>query len=190
MSFKEGSFLRVTRKIAPAIFLAIFSLPVTSTYFLFKIRQTNIHKGIREFIERGLNDNELILLKIPLSVEMQSEIFERTEENEFKYKGDMFDVVKSERLRDTTWYWCIWDRDETALEEALQDTEQRASSDKHKNPDDIMSSFLKLLFIDTTEVNLILTLEERITYSNFHLIDNLNPPFTPPSPPPELTEFA
>lgn len=187
MSFNELNFLRITRKIAPAIFLALFVLPVTSTYFLFKIRQSNIHRNIRDFIENGLTDSELVLLKIPLSVEIQSETFESTEENEFKYKGNMFDVVRSERHQDTTWYWCVWDKDETALEEALQNAKRRASSGEDNNPDDIMSSFLKMLFIDTTEATSIPTIKPNVTYSYFYLIDKLNSPFTPPSPPPKLT---
>lgn len=177
--------LSIIRNIAPALFLMIFSLPATSTYFLFKVRQINIHRSIRELMASEPDESQLILLKIPLSVEAQSEIFERTENNEFKFRGNMFDVVKSERHGDVTWYWCIWDKEETDLEDALQNAQHRASSQDDKNSNDLMSSFLKLLFIDTTEKNPNLTVNELITYNPFYLIRNSNLSITPPSPPPQ-----
>lgn len=190
MSYMNVTALNITRKLAPAFFLVIFSLPVTGTYFLFKIRQSTIHKNIRKYMEDGLDESQLVLLKIPLSEELNPGLFERTEENEFKFKGNMFDVVKSERHQDTTWYWCVWDKDETALEKAFEEEKRRTSSQEGKNPDDIMKAFLKLLFINTTELTLILPVKDVITVNCFRIDKNSDLSFTPPSPPPKPAAFA
>jgi hypothetical protein len=141
-------------------------------------------------MEDGINESRLVLLKIPLSEKLNPGLFEQTEENEFKFKGNMFDVVKSERHQDTTWYWCVWDKDETTLEKAFEEEKRRTSSQEGKNPDDIMKAFLKLLFIHTTELTLILPVKDAVTVNSIRIKKNSDLSFTPPSPPPKLAMSA
>jgi hypothetical protein len=130
------------------LFLIIFSFPITGTYFLFKIRQLGIHEAINRLIQQESRDNKLILLKIPLSTEKNTDVFERTDEMEFKFEGKMYDVAKMERHGPFNWYWCVLDHDETALEESMEavnTTLLDPDGDLNKN-DKALHVFLNTLF--------------------------------------------
>jgi hypothetical protein len=134
------------------LFLIIFSFPITGTYFLFKIRQFGIHGAINRLIQQESRDHKLILLKIPLSTEKNTDVFERTDEMEFKFEGKMYDVAKMERHGQFNWYWCVLDQDETALEESMETVNSTLldpDSGQNKN-DKALHVFLNTLFFQIT----------------------------------------
>ncbi len=121
--------LQFLHRIFPFVLLAALCMPVCSTYFYFKQRQYQIKKAIKRQIKKGVNDEDLVLLKIAKVLENTSnEDFERIHSKEFRYKGEMYDIVRFEDRGSETWYWCIWDREETALFAALPELLKRAWS--------------------------------------------------------------
>jgi len=177
------------RKIAPVFFLIIFFLPVTSPYFLFKIRQSAIHHAVQELINRITLEKKLIVLKIPLSAEQQGVIFERTDRMEFRYKGKMYDVARAEKHDDITWYWCVWDKEETALEENLKEAKGKAmgtTADSTHN-EETLSLFLNTLFLNTNVAKNDMPVKD-LTKNNYYYwrAHDITRSITPPTPPPKV----
>jgi len=179
--------LHMIRKITPVVFLIVFFMPVTTVYFSFKIRQAGIHQTVEKLMDDGVEEHQLVVLKIPLGVEEHGD-FERTEENEFRYQGKMYDVTRSEKHGSVTWYWCVWDEDETALEEHLKTAERKATGNDtyNEHTEEIISIFLNSLFLDLNahEVHLPVSYLTALRPSGVFI------PFdrttVPPTPPPEI----
>lgn len=175
------------RNILAGFVLLSFSIPVISTYSLFKFRQFSIHETIRKAIEEVKSDTELVLLRIPLTTEQDAAVFERRHEMEFKFEGKMYDVVRLEKHQGSTWYWCILDEEETALEDGLHalNLERSDSSPDQTKNQEALHVFLNTLFL--TVVNLDLTPSFHSTnfcsfyWKNIYFAPNR----TPPSPPPQ-----
>ena len=187
MPARNSLLQNMIRKITPVVFLIIFFMPVSTVYFLFRIRQTGIHQAVDKLMDKGVDEHQLVVLKIPLSVEEHGD-FERTEENEFKYQGKMYDVARSEKHGSVTWYWCMWDEDETALEETMEIAERKAAGDDTRNAhtEEAITVFLNSLFlnINVHELHLPVTYLTAVRYSGVFI------PFdrtaVPPTPPPEI----
>jgi hypothetical protein len=180
--------LRTIRKTTPVFFLIIFFLPVTSTYFLFKIRQSAIHRTIRELINHITLEKKLLVLKIPLNTEQEGVIFERTDKMEFRYKGKMYDVARAEKHNNVTWYWCVWDKEETALEENLKEVKGKVmgtAADSERN-EETLSLFLNTLFLNTNVPKNDLSVKDLKKTNYYWQSCSVTRPITPPTPPPEV----
>ncbi|HMI02678.1 MAG TPA: hypothetical protein VK541_09365 [Pedobacter sp.] len=184
---KELSFSVIIRKAAPAFFIMVFFLPITFTCAVFKIRQITIHKTIQDLRETGVSKDQLVLLKIPLTIQKENKIFDRTEENEFKYNGNMYDIIRSEKHQNSTWFWCIWDVNETALEKNLREIGNKALGTDLDNEgiEELLSLFMNFLFLKPTQSEIPLPFKDLLCTSRFSMICNLNPPAAPPTPPPK-----
>lgn len=104
------------KRILPILLIFTLALPYSSTYLYFKQRQYVIRKSIKRQIKKGVSEKDLVLLKIPKWIEnSENEEFKRIHSKEFRYKGEMYDIVRSQDYGNETWYWCVWDKEETAL---------------------------------------------------------------------------
>ena len=178
-------------KTSPLIFLLILLLPLGSSYISFKLKQYKVHKSIKKQIKKGVSEKDLVLLKIPNSLEaISNPRFKRIHSKEFKYEGEMYDIIKQEIKGDTTWYWCVWDKEETALFSNLQELVDKAMSNNSKQQTDKnnLSSYLNSLFFT------------RFSCNFFHPFSIKPPPFflvgklsswviDPTTPPPEIKSY-
>ncbi len=96
---------------------------------ILKIQQYGIRREIKQRITAGAPDQVLALIKIPKTLEEKSRhIFQRIDEGEFRYNGNMYDIVRQEAHGDTTWYYCLSDEKETQLFANLDDLVKRETS--------------------------------------------------------------
>jgi len=140
----------LSKKIVPILLLLILGIPIAGTYFYFKQRQYEIRKSIKRQIKKGASEQDLILLKIPKKLEDEPNAdFERIHSKEFRYKGEMYDIVRSKNYETETWYWCIWDKEETELFASLNILFQRAwnSDPAQKQAQTHLSNFFNSLFL-------------------------------------------
>ena len=167
-------------------FLLLIFLPISSTYFSFKFRQYHIRKEIKHHITSGVSAEELVLLKIPVSLEENpTDDFKRMHAMEFRYKGIMYDVVKQENRQGSTWYWCLKDKQESALFASLDDMVNRAmrNSPAQQAAEEMLDQFLDSLYLteDTHQLNHTLAkLSKPGAYSPEPGIINTTAPLTPP----------
>ena len=109
---------------------------------------------------------------------------------EFEYKGEMYDVLRSETKGDSIWYWCYWDRKETKLRKELNVllVNLMGPGQQNKNEGRQLNDFFKSLFLPVSSVKQYLAIgldhqRDLIPYNfSLHAFDRI-----PPVPPPELS---
>ncbi len=92
-------------------------LPHGLFFAYFKIREHQLKEAALSKISTIGSDDSLVLLKIPFETEQNKTVFKRFHSREFRYRGFMYDVARTEVHENETWYWCIQDEHETELME-------------------------------------------------------------------------
>jgi hypothetical protein len=101
------------KRIIPILLLLSLSLNGTAYYFLFRLQQDKIRKEIKMMIKAGVPDGELSVIRHTAE---NSEDFFWIHSREFRYRGVMYDVVRSEQASDgATLLHCVTDHQETLL---------------------------------------------------------------------------
>lgn len=101
------------KRILSIVLLILFAFNNGAFLLLFKIQQFQIKKEIKKEIKENLSLHELT--KITIAPNNINQIFWE-HENEFRYRGIMYDVVKKEVIDScSTNFYCITDTQETTL---------------------------------------------------------------------------
>jgi hypothetical protein len=171
------------------LLLLVLQIPIGGTYLVFKHRQFNIRKEIKRQIKWGASEDDLVLLKIPRELEEKpNKQFKRIHSREFRFEGEMYDIVRQEARGDTTWYWCIWDEEETALFAGLDEALNRAlgADPVNREAGNQLDRFLKnLVLCRFSQVNIsLLQPAGNPPAFSFHLTLSTRY-IPPPTPPPE-----
>jgi hypothetical protein len=138
-------------RITPILLLTVLLLPLAGTYTCFKIRQYKVHKTIKRQIKKGVEEKDLVLLKIHQDLEeKENSRFKRIHSKEFRFDGEMYDIVRQEQQGDITLYWCVWDKEETALFAELDIMVGKAmgTNPEQKKDSDKLNKFLSSLFFE------------------------------------------
>ena len=157
-------------RIPPILLLLVLMLPIVSICFYFKIRQYSIHQTIKTQIEKGVSESDLVLLKIAKEWEGKtSKPFKRINSKEFRYKGEMYDIIRQKTQGDTTFYWCIWDKGETALLGVLDELVEKSlrNNPEQKKGSDNLNKYLSSLFFTKFSFEFLLPSSEMLVYSIF-----------------------
>lgn len=134
-------------------FIALFLLGLMffinqGAFVQFKVRQYQVKKEIKHRIKAGIPQQELDVIKVPLEWEKEkNKDFKWIEGHEFRYKGEMYDVVKSEQHEGETWYYCIKDEKEKALFVELDEMVARKIAHDKTNDDWATASFVSLVYL-------------------------------------------
>lgn len=132
--------------------LTALMLPLCSTALVFAHKKHRIRSEIKRQLREGMAEEELVLLRIPLSLEENPDrSFTRMHAGEFRYQGFMYDIVRQELRGDTTWYWCVLDWDDTELHNQLDEKRaQRPAQDPaHRDAGERLNRFWQTLFFAT-----------------------------------------
>lgn len=98
---------------------------------VFTALQYRIRKEMKTVLRQSVPEEQLQKLAIPLAEEQAPDgAFLRIHEREFRYRGSLYDIVRSERRGDTTIYYVINDVAEEKLF-ALLDGEVRTHMGTH-----------------------------------------------------------
>ncbi len=153
-------------------------------FIVFKVLEYKTKKEIKTRIKLGVSEDELVLLKIPKSMEEKpNKYFQRIHEKEFRYKGEMYDIVKKENKTDTTYYYCIHDVKESKLFANLDTLIKNELNSPEKKKE--LSGLIQILngnyFKTDIEIAIKPFISERI-FENYSpaLILIKNSPLTPP----------
>jgi hypothetical protein len=110
------------KKTIPISLLILFVLNLVGYYIAFPVVSICLKGMIRASMETNFVKKDLVLIKIPLSLERnQNADFQKTEVDEFQYFGKMYDVSDTKVAGDTTYYYCFNDHDEEKLIADLDD---------------------------------------------------------------------
>jgi len=101
------------RKFTSLILLIIILFVSNGYYLYFKYLQHNIQQEIKQKIRKGLDEKDLEVIIVPFS--NNKEIIWTKKNKEFKYKGAMYDIVKTKIKNGKSYYFCINDIREKQL---------------------------------------------------------------------------
>jgi len=106
--------------------------------------------------------------------------------NEFKYNGEMYDVVKKEEDSNRIFLYCIHDEKEKRLEEDFEKRVHKNTTEDKQHP--ITTNYYKILLSEPVlneQISIALVYECEF---NFWRTGSYNSPYLDiPSPPPKLT---
>lgn len=93
--------------------LLVFSLcfGIVGAYTVFRILQSHARQEIKELIKQGISDNQLH--KIVFLDNEKPDWVEKGKE--FRYRGQMYDIVKQKYAEGKVVYYCVNDKEETQL---------------------------------------------------------------------------
>jgi hypothetical protein len=85
-------------------------------FFIFKVFEAKYKKEIRLMIKQGYPEDKLVKFVFHKDIETTPiPHFKWIKPIEFRYKGEMYDIVKTERHGDSIFYTCIHDVKESNL---------------------------------------------------------------------------
>jgi hypothetical protein len=128
------------KKLLSIVLIFVFFYSIMGFYLNFEIEQYQIKEEIKEKIINNLPENELTLVKI--SSADSKKVTWMEDGKEFRFKGNMFDVVRSKTWDDTTYYYCFDDKNESKLfvnldklvKEQTDNSRSRTTQKKQDNP--------------------------------------------------------
>ena len=137
------TFDAMFQRITAIIVLTILLLNIASRYPAFKFEQWQIHKEISRRLESLLPEKELHRVSIPKN---SKDIEWIRKGKEFRYKGQFYDVARSEEVADNVNYYCINDEDETKLANEYDSFVSSQHGDDSSASKNVSISVLKIFF--------------------------------------------
>lgn len=135
----------------------------------------------------GIDKEELVLLKFS-ETEKQSKL-KWKHSKEFEFEGEMYDIVETLIVDDTTYYWLWWDHEETKLNKQLGNLMVSALGNYPQNKENhtrLFRFFNTLFFVDLPQEKHYAAQETKDSIPSqsvfYHFISD-----PPPVPPPELS---
>jgi actin-related protein len=146
-------------------------------YLNFEIEQFRIKEEIKDKIINNLPEKDLTLVKI--SSRDKEKITWTEDSKEFRYNGNMFDVVNIKIKSDTTCYYCFNDEKEsqlfTNLDKLVKEQTDNSRSRTCEKKQDITYFFHEFSFRQCLTGTLVLYLDYLSTYKSIST-DVLSPP--------------
>ncbi len=98
---------------------------------------------MKQRIKNGIPEEQRVVIKITPEIENNAEVFTRMHSREFRYRGEMYDVLSLEASGDTILYTCIHDVKESGL---FKNLDKMVSYQLHHNSNEKHNRDLALHF--------------------------------------------
>ncbi len=133
-------------KIAGIAMIFLLVVPTMSALTYLHYQKSLVRKEVRERLSEGTEHEDLVLLALS-DAEIRNEL-QWEHDDEFEYRGQMYDVVETESLGDTTYYLCWKDHEETELKEHINELIAKAliNNTHNKKYNDTNIQFIKKLY--------------------------------------------
>lgn len=152
------------------LFLALILFQLTGFLIVFKIKQNAIRKEIKLLIKNGVPENELFTIEFNSSNQMD---FDWKHSKEFAYKGNMYDIVRTDTINQSTYlFYCVNDFQEKQLFANLDQIISHCYSEKSKSSDKQID-FSLLLTLKYLVFNTNFTFEKNPTLRHSNYWNNL-----------------
>jgi hypothetical protein len=102
-------------RIFSLLLLIIFLYNLGGYFVAFRALQYQVKKEIKTRLKQGVPDSELELITVSADPDKHPADFHKIDRHEVKYRGSMYDIVRTEHRGDSIYYHCIKDEDETRL---------------------------------------------------------------------------
>ena len=174
-------FLNLKKSLS-ILLIFVFLCNITGYYIVFKINQYQIYKEVKRKIKYSVPDDQLI--RICISVNDNNTLKWTKENKEFKYQGEMYDVVRSKKDAGLITYYCIHDFKETRLFANLdkQVKNQMNNDSQRKNANSLFKKLVKNLIFQGTNTSILLMIKSctlcctEFDHYNSVVLDKISPP--------------
>ena len=131
------------KKLGPILLLIIFLFNTGGDYYLFRYMQFRWQKEIKRMIRQDLHEEDLSLISVNSFTVSELEWIK--ENREFRYRGELYDVVRKEISGNNIIYHCIKD---TKEKELIGNYTKRSQTDKRAH--NIIKRLLQKQFYSNT----------------------------------------
>ena len=142
------------RRLLLLFLLVVFTFNSVGYYFVFKVLQEQVRSEVKSQFKQQIPESRLHLVTIK---ETDARLLEwEREGKEFRYKGMMYDVVRTVKQEGAVSYYCMTDVEESRLYTMLEllVKEQLSHSKKHDTAKKLLKNFLNKLFIDKYSIEI------------------------------------
>ncbi|MCC6251572.1 MAG: hypothetical protein IT238_03815 [Bacteroidia bacterium] len=166
-----------------SVLLLSMVVPPTATLIIFKYQKKQIKKEIKRKMIAGIDKNELILLKF--TEKENCTLLKWKHAKEFEYQKQMYDIVDSFVIRDTTYYYVWWDSAESSLYQQLNQllAMSLGHNAQHKTNQDLVYFFFKTLYCNhnnQSNTTISFVIKDYSSDLNFSFANLSLHPITPP----------
>jgi len=149
-------------------------------------KKYRVKKEIKKRIISRLDKAELVLLKFSKDQALSELIWEHSKE--FEYHNQMYDVVETETLGDSIFYWCWWDHEETKLNKELSAWVLKTlgkDPQNKENRNELIDFYKQLFYVEPgyDKVHFKINIAQKQFQYHPSIQDWIN---TTPSPPPKV----
>jgi len=129
------------------LLLILFTYNFLGAGFVYNFWLYSVKESVKERIEGDYSEKKK-LIKVPVEWSEDSPPeFQWHEEQEFEYRGQMYDVIRQEQHGNEMWYYCHWDKAETEL---LNNLSQYVSNYLQQHPKDHQKTTSLSTYLDQT----------------------------------------
>ena len=148
----------------------LFMLPILAGaigfYPLFKVLQYKTRREIKMRIKQGVPEEELHMITFAPG----EQIDWVREGKEFRYKDNMYDIVRTGNSKDTVIYYCVNDTEEKVLFSTLDELVKKDMNEKSGATNNPSKHLLKLLLNLYHETSSSVVISPRMITINFHYL--------------------
>ncbi len=165
------------------LLLLVFAFNIGGFLSVFEIQKGMARKQMKRRLKEGVPEAQLSHITIG---KQEAATLEWKKSNEFRYKGNLYDIVKSSRDADgTIHYYCVTDKQETVLFANLDELVKQSTGTTENSPVKGLYKILLKLY-SPPSLELIPSAENNTeTFFSYHK-HSPTPSFDPASPPPWL----
>lgn len=160
---------------------------MAASFAILQFQKFQIKEEVKHAMISEMNIEELILLKF--SESEKNSLLKWEHSKEFEYKGQMYDVVKTEVKNKITYYYCWPDDKETRLNKKLDELVAftLGNNPSHNEYQKNLKLFFKSLYFSRyLQENFVVFSETRNSFL-FNSEDYLSQFHIPKDPPPEIS---
>lgn len=130
------------KKLASILLILVFALGICGYYPVFRILQYRVRQEVKLRIKKKVPEDQLHTI----SPESDNELEWLRPDKEFRYKGDLYDIVRTETREGKIIYHCINDKEEKALFATLDELVKKEMDDKSSPQGNTAKNLLKVFF--------------------------------------------
>lgn len=177
------------KKVISFFLLSLFLYCTTGIFIGFKVQQYQVRKEIKKMIKSRVPENELIAWSFHPDSEEYAKL-DWIENKEFRYKGQMFDIVRRSVGPDGTEHFlCVNDKQEEKLFanlDQLVQTQMNSAGNSNNGSKNVLKLFSQLYFCNVQQIAFLFTSRLLLgTNTDFplYLEPTLESAAQPPEPP-------
>jgi len=129
------------KKIGAVLIIFILLFNIAGFYLLFQIKRWSIREEVEQKLKKTIP--EKYLTRIEITPQITEEIEWEEENEEFSFRGDMYDLAYQKKIGNKIYYYCFKDDEETYVVNQLDQTVNNLLDVGKFPPNKVSKDFIK-----------------------------------------------